>query len=214
MHLHMNATRWVSLTQFCNSLARSGAVKLEETERGLWITWVDNSPKALARTEAMQKKERQDMDDEQREQKLIREQVERARREAQDRETRANETDGLKRDDAEKPIKLNLFNKPPTPPSDGDAAEEAKVEAKTESPKVDSTSLPKSTISFGTPKTTAPRTNVFAAAKKAVKPVSRPVDVEKPSSELSEMEKGLRLLDSNNKRTGSFAHRDPKRVRV
>jgi Domain of Kin17 curved DNA-binding protein len=48
-HLHMNATRWVTLTEFVKHLGRGGIVRVDETEKGLFIAWVDNSPKALAK---------------------------------------------------------------------------------------------------------------------------------------------------------------------
>ena len=48
-HLHMNATRWVTLTEFVKHLGRAGIVRVDETEQGLFIAWVDNSPKALAK---------------------------------------------------------------------------------------------------------------------------------------------------------------------
>jgi DNA/RNA-binding protein KIN17 len=48
-HLHMNATRWNTLTDFVKHLGREGICHVEETEKGWYITWIDNSPKALAR---------------------------------------------------------------------------------------------------------------------------------------------------------------------
>lgn len=48
-HLHMNATRWVTLTAFVKHLGRTGVVRVDETEKGLFIAWIDNSPKALAK---------------------------------------------------------------------------------------------------------------------------------------------------------------------
>ncbi|ORX60358.1 hypothetical protein DM01DRAFT_1332516 [Hesseltinella vesiculosa] len=48
-HIHMNATRWNSLSEFVRHLGREGICKVDETERGYWITWIDNSPQALAR---------------------------------------------------------------------------------------------------------------------------------------------------------------------
>ncbi|KAF8473905.1 domain of Kin17 curved DNA-binding protein-domain-containing protein [Kalaharituber pfeilii] len=82
-HIHMNATRWVSLTEFVKYLGREGLCRVEEGEKGLFISWIDNSPEALARKEAIRKKERMDRGDEEREQKAIQEQIERARREAE-----------------------------------------------------------------------------------------------------------------------------------
>lgn len=48
-HLHMNATRWVTLTEFCKHLGRCGIAKVDETEKGWFLAWNDNSPKALAK---------------------------------------------------------------------------------------------------------------------------------------------------------------------
>lgn len=81
----MNATRFTSLTEFCKHLGRTGVAHVDETEKGWFISWIDNSPRALAKAEANQKKERGDMDDETRQRKLIQEQIERARREGEKR---------------------------------------------------------------------------------------------------------------------------------
>lgn len=48
-HLHMNATRWVTLTEFVKHLGRSGIARVDENEKGWFISWIDNSPKALAK---------------------------------------------------------------------------------------------------------------------------------------------------------------------
>ena len=48
-HLHMNSTRWVTLTEFVKHLGRSGIAKVDETEKGWFIAWIDSSPKALAK---------------------------------------------------------------------------------------------------------------------------------------------------------------------
>jgi len=81
-HLHMNSTRWLSLTEFIKHLGREGVVRVEETEKGFFISWVDNSPMAMQKAEAHQKKERAVTSDEQRERTLISEQISRATAEA------------------------------------------------------------------------------------------------------------------------------------
>ncbi|GAA5948302.1 hypothetical protein JCM3765_001362 [Sporobolomyces pararoseus] len=88
-HLHMNATRFLSLTEFAKHLGRTGVCHVDETEKGWFISWIDNSPKALAKAEANQKKERGEMDDEMRQRKLIQEQIERAREEGERRRKEA-----------------------------------------------------------------------------------------------------------------------------
>lgn len=78
-HVHMNATKWNSLTEFGKHLGREGICRVyDEGEKGLHISWVDNSPEALRRQEAIRKKERQDKGDEDREQRALLDQVERA----------------------------------------------------------------------------------------------------------------------------------------
>ena len=46
-HQHMNSTRWVTLTEFVKHLGRTGVARVDETEKGWFIAWIDNSPKAL-----------------------------------------------------------------------------------------------------------------------------------------------------------------------
>jgi len=109
-HLHMNATRWVTLTEFIKHLGRSGIAHVDETEKGWFIAWIDSSPKALAKQEASLKKERLTVSDEQRERQLIAEQIERAAAEAEAKgvgPSRAADVDaareeGLRRDEGEK----------------------------------------------------------------------------------------------------------------
>lgn len=46
-HVHMNSTRWVTLSGFIATLGKGGLVKVDEDEKGIWISWVDNSPETL-----------------------------------------------------------------------------------------------------------------------------------------------------------------------
>ena len=43
----MNATRWVTLSEFVKHLGRTGVAKVDETEKGWFLAWIDSSPKAL-----------------------------------------------------------------------------------------------------------------------------------------------------------------------
>ena len=45
----MNSTRWVTLTEFVKHLGRTGVARVDETEKGWFIAWIDSSPKALAK---------------------------------------------------------------------------------------------------------------------------------------------------------------------
>ncbi|KAJ2743570.1 hypothetical protein GGI20_003652 [Coemansia sp. BCRC 34301] len=115
-HLHMNATKWDSLSDFAMYLGREGKCRVEDSERGWLIEWIDTSPEALARKAAITKKERQEMDDEQREQMLLQEQIERAQRSqkaaAAIRAQESNAPDlsvatDLKRDGTDQPINFS-----------------------------------------------------------------------------------------------------------
>lgn len=110
-HIHMNATRWNSLSEFCKQMGRDGILRVDETERGLHIAWVDNSPKALARQAAIQKMDRTKKDDEERELQMLKEQIEKASKTAEERGLVEQQATELKRE-GEQPIKLNLTMKP------------------------------------------------------------------------------------------------------
>ncbi|TDL17744.1 hypothetical protein BD410DRAFT_901285 [Rickenella mellea] len=114
-HLHMNSTRWVTLTEFCKHLGRLGIARVDETEKGWFIAWIDSSPKALAKQEASMKKERATTSDEQRERLLIAEQIERAAADAgPSTETPDDSERILKLDEKPGKLVLNFAPKPAT----------------------------------------------------------------------------------------------------
>ena len=124
----MNATRWVTLSEFVKHLGRTGVARVDETEKGWWIAWIDNSPQALAKQvhlvsslsthisssqqqEASMKKERLTMSDEARERQLIAEQIEKAAAEKKEDETESPppETERvLKREEGAEKVVLNI----------------------------------------------------------------------------------------------------------
>ncbi|EGX43230.1 hypothetical protein AOL_s00215g604 [Orbilia oligospora ATCC 24927] len=106
-HIHMNATKWSSLSEFVKILGREGICRVEENEKGLFISYVDRSPEALARQEAIRKKERQDRGDEEREQRQIKAQIERANKEKAVKDSEDGEiATGLQK--TEEKIKINF----------------------------------------------------------------------------------------------------------
>ena len=132
-HLHMNATRWVTLTEFVKHLGRSGIARVDETEKGWFIAWIDSSPKALAKAvclaspspisltlplfthyqEASLKKDRATVSDEQRERQLIAEQISRAAAEADSEATSTPPAEeGLKREETSEKVVLSFSAKP------------------------------------------------------------------------------------------------------
>jgi len=85
-HVHMNSTKWPSLTEFAKFLGREGVCRVEEGERGLEIAFIDDSPEAVARREDVKRKERQAKGDEDLESKLLNQQIKRAKEAAKEKE--------------------------------------------------------------------------------------------------------------------------------
>ncbi|QRW20124.1 DNA/RNA-binding protein KIN17 [Rhizoctonia solani] len=120
-HLHMNATRWVTLTEFVKHLGRTGVA----------------IPKALAKADAARKKERATTSDEQRERNLIAEQIERAKETGaqDDEDTTEAVTQGLQRDEGEKLV-LSFGAKKQSPPVEEskNEGEDTKVKVEDQEP--------------------------------------------------------------------------------
>ena len=93
-HVHLNATKWHSLTDFVKYLGRSSICRVEEKEDGLFIAWIDDSEGAIKRREAARRKELMDRGDEEREQGILKEQIRRARREAESKGVVLEEEEG------------------------------------------------------------------------------------------------------------------------
>ncbi|KAH6568311.1 hypothetical protein BASA50_004406 [Batrachochytrium salamandrivorans] len=104
-HLHMNATVWMSLSAYVKYLGKEGLCEVDETEKGWYIKWIDRSATTLARQEAVLKKDRAEKTEEERERKLLDEQISKARLESAAIEEQYTE---LKRESADQPIKLSL----------------------------------------------------------------------------------------------------------
>ena len=74
-HVHMNSTKWTTLSEFVIMLGRENFCAVEETDRGWMIEYIDKDPKAMARAEEEKKRKRVEMDEEERRKKYIAEQV-------------------------------------------------------------------------------------------------------------------------------------------
>lgn len=77
-HVHMNSTKWTTLTDFVQYLGKKGICVVEETERGWYVTYIERDPALLARQEAQRRKVEAD----QREERLAAERREVLRMEA------------------------------------------------------------------------------------------------------------------------------------
>lgn len=220
-HVHMNATKWPSLTEFAKFVGREGICRVEETDKGLHIAWIDNSPEALRRQDAIRKKDRQDKGDEEREQALIREQIKRANMEARtdDDDNEDNAARELKRQEGEK-ITLNFSAKPAASKTDAaapttspdDVTEQPAVEAQTEGSKeletidqgadpVVAESAAPAKVSLKLGASSKPK-NVFSVAKKNALGGKKSIAIEQPKK-MSEAERIMRE-ELERKKRGSF----------
>ncbi|KAJ8919982.1 hypothetical protein NQ315_006512 [Exocentrus adspersus] len=74
-HVHMNGTRWVTLTGFVKWLGRTGQAIVDETEKGWFITYIDRSPETVEKEEKKKKKLKMDKNDEERRMEFIEKQA-------------------------------------------------------------------------------------------------------------------------------------------
>ncbi|MCJ1330325.1 hypothetical protein MMC10_007008 [Thelotrema lepadinum] len=109
-HTHMNATRFHSLTEFAKHLGREGICRItEEEDKGLFIAWINDSPEALRRRAAIEKRDRMVKGDEQREHEEIQAQITRAQETAALRNPEVSEPNQEIEEDKE----LQAFKLPP-----------------------------------------------------------------------------------------------------
>uniref|UniRef100_A0A4W5K9E8 DNA/RNA-binding protein KIN17 n=1 Tax=Hucho hucho TaxID=62062 RepID=A0A4W5K9E8_9TELE len=76
-HVHMNSTQWETLTEFTKWLGKEGFCKVDETPKGWYIQYIDRDPETIRRQEELERKKKQDLDDQERSAKFIEEQVRR-----------------------------------------------------------------------------------------------------------------------------------------
>ncbi|THC99162.1 hypothetical protein EYZ11_001337 [Aspergillus tanneri] len=216
-HIHMNATKWTSLTQFAAYLGREGLCRVEETEKGLFVSYIDRSPETMRRREAILKKERQDRGDEEREQRQIQEQIERARKNTE-QEDIDPEARNLQRAEGEK-VKLNIgFGPKPIeqlkPKSGTDTSVEKESGTSSEAEANDTPKpAPKLSLSFGDKK---PK-NVFASAVKKNPLAGKKGPVMEAPKKMSEQERIMKeeMEAMERKRMrGSSGFQNAKRPRV
>ncbi|TGJ80272.1 hypothetical protein E0Z10_g8490 [Xylaria hypoxylon] len=210
-HIHMNATKWPSLTEFAKHLGREGICRVEETDKGIHVAWIDDSPDALRRRDAVRRKEMQDKGDEEREQRMIRDQIRRAKKDAagrdgedeDDSDDAANK--GLMRQEGEK-VKLSFGLKPaaqtdaasPAPQvatetstSAGNEGETLKTEQAVESVPAGASTGKAAPISMKM--AAKPQTkNVFAAKKNALGSGQKKASVFEQPKKMSEAERIMR----------------------
>ena len=103
-HIHMNSTKWLTLTEFIQHLGKSGKCVVDQTEKGWYVTWIDRDPETIARQEALQKKEKMAKDDNELMAEFINKQIERGS--MNENSNKTEYTDLLRQPDEK--ISLNL----------------------------------------------------------------------------------------------------------
>ncbi|CAN1152472.1 KIN17-like protein [Linum perenne] len=77
-HVHMNSTQWATLTEFVKHLGRTGKCKVDETPKGWFITYIDRDSETMFKEKLKNKRVRADMVDEERQEREIQKQIEKA----------------------------------------------------------------------------------------------------------------------------------------
>lgn len=80
-HLHMNSTRWTSLTQYVQWLGRNGFCTVDETEKGWFIQYIDRRPETIARQNKIKDMDKANMIEAEMEEKRIARMIERGAKE-------------------------------------------------------------------------------------------------------------------------------------
>ena len=104
----MNATKWSSLSGFCQYLARAGYCTIDETPKGWYIAYIDKDPATLEKQKRKERREKSDLSEEERERKRIEKQLKKAQREAEGKDESAP-TELQKQGDEK--VTFSLFSK-------------------------------------------------------------------------------------------------------
>lgn len=77
-HVHMNSTEWATLTEFVKYLGRTAKCKVEETPKGWFITYIDRDSETIFKDRLKNKRLKSDLVEEERQERVIAQQIERA----------------------------------------------------------------------------------------------------------------------------------------
>ena len=104
-HLHMNSTTWHTLTAFVQYLGKEGKCKVDYTEKGWFIQYIDRGPDTIQAEIEKAKKEKLDMTDEEKQAKFLEKQIRLAKAAGKDGEDGPeSEFTELKRENEEEKV--------------------------------------------------------------------------------------------------------------
>lgn len=81
-HIHMNSTKWLTLTEFVKYLGREGKCKVEDTPKGWFITLIHKDQKDDIEGKKKKRREREEEEEEDRQRRALELQIERAKKAA------------------------------------------------------------------------------------------------------------------------------------
>ncbi len=97
-HVHMNSTKWLTLSDYVQFLGRTGVCVVDQTEKGWFVTYIDRDPEVMRRQEEIQKKAKLDLDDRERQKIFLERQIEKGKEASGDVKV-AEATELLKNED-------------------------------------------------------------------------------------------------------------------
>jgi DNA/RNA-binding protein KIN17 len=108
-HIHMNATKWTTLSDFVQYLGKTSKCIVEETERGWYVTYIERDPTILAQQENYERR----VESEKREEEKFAKRMEQQRKEAAKLMDRAGiglnvEASKLQRSEGDNPLEIQL----------------------------------------------------------------------------------------------------------
>eukprot|EP00668_Euglena_longa_P011993 GGOE01014416.1.p1 GENE.GGOE01014416.1~~GGOE01014416.1.p1 ORF type:complete len:469 (-),score=162.75 GGOE01014416.1:162-1403(-) len=132
-HVHMNATKWLTLGNFVKYLGKAGICVVEQTPKGWFITYIDRDPAKAQREAERQRHEANDLDASERLQLQMEKQLEYIRAHLEIEQYQATE---LQRAEGDEPLKMNWKSssapKHTFGPTDLEAEDESEEESKAE----------------------------------------------------------------------------------
>lgn len=72
-HVHLSGTRWGGLREFCFYLDRNGIAKAEETDKGIFLTWIDNNLQDRQKREKEERKIKAERSEQERDDAVLQE---------------------------------------------------------------------------------------------------------------------------------------------
>ncbi|EIE27664.1 hypothetical protein COCSUDRAFT_11364 [Coccomyxa subellipsoidea C-169] len=114
-HVHMNSTSWLTLTEFVKHLGKTGQCRVDETEKGWYISVIQPDPSQALADDKKSKRERAEKEEDERQREILEAQIARARAQAGlEEKGGAAEGTELRRDEDGQPLQIALAA-PPKP---------------------------------------------------------------------------------------------------